>query len=103
MRLGWVHFTCRSQPGGWVPFARRLPHVRGGEPRSSSVMPLARSYSPRAWGITDGFGRRRPDVVVFPTCVGVNRTARLRCKFRCRIPHVRGGEPEGYPTAPRRI
>ncbi|HTU16997.1 MAG TPA: response regulator [Gemmataceae bacterium] len=25
MRLGWVHFTCRSQPGGWVPFARRLP------------------------------------------------------------------------------
>ena len=25
MRLGWVHFTCRSQPGGWGPFARRLP------------------------------------------------------------------------------
>ncbi len=23
--LGWVHFTCRSRPRGWVPFARRLP------------------------------------------------------------------------------
>src|SRR4051812_22672251 len=25
MRLGWVHFTCRSRGYGWVPFARRLP------------------------------------------------------------------------------
>jgi hypothetical protein len=25
MRLGWVHVTCRSRLGGWVPFARRLP------------------------------------------------------------------------------
>ncbi len=25
MRLGWVHFTCRSRAGGWAPFARRLP------------------------------------------------------------------------------
>src|SRR5262245_44481662 len=25
MRLGWVHFTCRSRGGGRVPFARRLP------------------------------------------------------------------------------
>jgi hypothetical protein len=27
MRLGWVHFRCRFQPGGWVPFTRRLPIV----------------------------------------------------------------------------
>src|SRR5260370_2962982 len=25
MRLGWVHFSCRSRGYRWVPFARRLP------------------------------------------------------------------------------
>src|SRR5947209_1021232 len=37
MRLGWVHFTCRFQAQGWVPFARRLP----GRPiRSTGDMPV---------------------------------------------------------------
>ena len=51
----------------------RVPHVRGDGPREYMALGSTRSCSPRAWGWTEYASLVMQSVVVFPTCVGMDR------------------------------
>ncbi len=68
----------------------------------------ANGYSPRAWGWTDYQALSIPVLLVFPTCVGVDRPRSATELAYTRIPHVRGGGPtllntrhSGFKYSPR--
>ncbi len=70
-----------------------VPHARGGGPAARVTTEPTWTCSPRAWGWTDLSEHVNPDLEVFPTRVGVDRTERgWLAPFR-GVPHARGGGP----------
>ena len=71
-----------------------IPHVRGGEPFAAASKSTAMVVFPTCVGVNrPGCAQVLEPCRVFPTCVGVNRNLRRRLRSLVRIPHVRGGEP----------
>ena len=86
------------------------PHYRRGIPDDDGVFPtrvgvdLAHQncddvcdvFSPHAWGWTAMSSNSHNCLYVFPTRVGVDRTALLFLRCPARFPHTRGGGPVGW-------
>ncbi len=70
-----------------------IPHVRGGGPKTVHLLIWLGLYSPRAWGWTEPVPLWQLSILVFPTCVGVDRRFRYHLCNPDGIPHVRGGGP----------
>ena len=56
-------------------------------------MRVQNRYSPHAWGWTDTRGWSRHSLSVFPTRVGMDRSAVIQSTHQHRIPHTRGDGP----------
>ncbi len=83
--------------GHWM--RGRVPHARGGGPSMMHGGCHETQCSPRAWGWTGSELGRRLARVVFPTRVGVDRGRRRLPGMRGRVPHARGGGPNGGQTS----
>ena len=70
-----------------------FPHMRGGVPEAPAGRVRRMSFSPHAWGCTGHSGPKPAGRHVFPTCVGVYRSAWRSTLRSTRFPHMRGGVP----------
>ena len=77
---------CSSGPGS-------LPHARGGGPPTAAVGNPNSNSSPRTWGWTADRQRLADNFGLFPTHVGVDRTAQSASASDRALPHARGGGP----------
>ena len=83
--------TDRSRPSEAV---RRFPHARGDGPIvSERLIKLGRQFSPRAWGWSATHAALHGSCCVFPTRVGMVRTATWTVADRSSFPHARGDGP----------
>src|ERR1035441_6073635 len=77
---------------GWP--ALGIPHPRGDGPSSWTAVSPYPPYSPPAWGWSATKHPKTPNVVVFPTRVGMVRLPNAHLLTPCGIPHPRGDGPE---------
>ena len=70
-----------------------IPHACGGGPCTRLALRSDVVYSPRVWGWTDDPWSRLAEATVFPTRVGVDRSATEGGTYYDCIPHACGGGP----------
>ena len=79
----------------------RFPHPRGDGPVNVAPQWRSRWFSPPAWGWSNGCGERKTREPVFPTRVGMVRSAVADAEHRQGFPHPRGdGPPWTVTTCP---
>ena len=71
----------------------RIPHARGDGPGSRELFRDLFWYSPRPWGWTDVTVFATRPILVFPTPVGMDRSASRGISQTRSIPHARGDGP----------
>ena len=79
--------ACQSCPRG----SPSLPHARGGVSMTSYTAPAGVVSSPRTWGCFYDVSPTPSARAVFPTHVGVFPKSPPKERFKCRLPHARGG------------
>ncbi len=87
-RVGMVRLTSRPALRTW-----RSPHPRGDGPTVPVVEGIVSTFSPPAWGWSDGVRRDARLECVLPTRVGMVRQHRQFHWFDIRSPHPRGDGP----------
>ena len=70
-----------------------VPHMRGDEPPLSNLQRFFNLCSPHAWGWTVSYTYLKETLVMFPTCVGMNRLLMAYLSVHNHVPHMRGDEP----------
>ena len=68
-----------------------LPHARGGVSMSDSIWETEEGSSPRPWGCFHLLAPSHTEEPVFPTPVGVFRSAGVKLTRISSLPHARGG------------
>jgi len=87
-RVGMVRW-----PGVSARIGVSFPHSRGDGPHLRSSFFTNPEFSPLAWGWSDPTRHRTLSPAVFPTRVGMVRSAPSIWKLRNRFPHSRGDGP----------
>ena len=70
-----------------------IPHPRGDGPQQCTIRESCQSYSPPTWGWTAAESLAGLPRHVFPTHVGMDRSAHSRSVMSASIPHPRGDGP----------
>ena len=73
----------------------RFPHARGDGPKGLTTWKTLIRFSPRTWGWSELGAGARHRIPVFPTHVGMVRTAQEPEANAIRFPHARGDGPQG--------
>ncbi len=79
---------CRARGRG-----RAFPHSRGDVPRRICSSGVHTSFSPLAWGCSEALDLADDTLSLFPTRVGMFRTAPRACSTAAPFPHSRGDVP----------
>ncbi len=105
---GWTAFAAISQaPGAVFPtpvgmdrhgvqheiLARGFPHTRGDGPPARAWKEHGLEFSPHPWGWTGRLSLGGAPTNVFPTPVGMDRSAGCAFDTQLRFPHTRGDGP----------
>jgi len=72
-----------------------VPHLRGDGPLGSTGEEVDEMCSPPAWGWTEHDRYVLNLLTVFPTCVGMDRSATSLSSCPISVPHLRGDGPPG--------
>ena len=80
----------------------RFPHTRGDVPWASDTLQTAATFSPHAWGCSVLPVCRRRTLRVFPTRVGMFRSATPCAPHSQSFPHTRGDVPRSLSPRTRR-
>src|ERR1700736_3716937 len=81
----------------WLSFRLRcrcFPHTRGDVPLLTAVLVFPLMFSPHAWGCSETYHLCAVCLLVFPTRVGMFRSATASCIVSGSFPHTRGDVPQ---------